>query len=465
MPDMYLDVDTAVTVPVNVLQLLDDTTFKDIEESIAYDESGMDLNWNFVTSAGVVSQTNVTPTTGGVYDWTHVGNGIYKIEIPASGGGSINNDTEGYGWFTGVCDGVLPWCGPRIGFRAAALNDALCDGGDLLDVNLTQIGGVAQSAADLKDFADTGYNPTTHVAQSDLVYIHGSALTEGTGGYLAAAFVKLFDVATPLLVASTVMRGTDSANTSKTGYTLTNLSDANAAKLEDMLDGTGATLTLSNNLEVDLVKIHGSALTETAGQLAARFSAFFDQAASTFSVNTALSSFKATTGLSLANGSIVAATFGADCITAAKIADNAFVAANFAASSLDGKGDWNTVTPDAAGVAPTAVEIQAEMEENGASILDTLRDDLADGGRLDLILDAILAMLDNARAEPSQGAPPVNPDAMTKLDYLFKAWRNKSDQDASTYQLYADDASTVDQKATVSEAAGTVTKGEVGTGP
>ena len=40
---------------------------------------------------------------------------------------------------------------------------------------------------------------------------------------------------------------------------------------------------------------------------------------------------------------------------------------------------------------PTAVEIQAEMEENGASILDTLRDDWADGGRLDLILDIIAA--------------------------------------------------------------------------
>ena len=33
---------------------------------------------------------------------------------------------------------------------------------DKLEVDLTQIGGVAQSATDLKDFADTGYNPTTH---------------------------------------------------------------------------------------------------------------------------------------------------------------------------------------------------------------------------------------------------------------------------------------------------------------
>jgi len=47
-------------------------------------------------------------------------------------------------------------------------------------------------------------------------------------------------------------------------------------------------------VEVDLVKIHGTALTETSGQLAGRFVDFFDQAAVTFSVATALSSFKAT---------------------------------------------------------------------------------------------------------------------------------------------------------------------------
>ncbi len=54
-------------------------------------------------------------------------------------------------------------------------------------------------------------------------------------------------------------------------------------------------------------------------------------------------------------------TLAADAITSAKIADNAFLAVNFAAGSLDSKGDWNTVTPDAAGVAPTAAEIETEV--------------------------------------------------------------------------------------------------------
>jgi len=38
-------------------------------------------------------------------------------------------------------------------------------------------------------------------------------LTETSAGYLTAAFKKLFDVASPTLVASDVMRGTDSAST------------------------------------------------------------------------------------------------------------------------------------------------------------------------------------------------------------------------------------------------------------
>ncbi len=128
MPDLWMDVDAALAeVPVNVLPLIDDTDFKTIEPSVAYNASGLALLWNFVTTAGAMTQTAVTPTTSGTYDWANQGNGLYSIEIPASGGASINNDTEGIGWFSGVATGVLPWRGPTIGFRAAGLNDKLID--------------------------------------------------------------------------------------------------------------------------------------------------------------------------------------------------------------------------------------------------------------------------------------------------------------------------------------------------
>jgi len=158
VPDLWVDVDTAVTVPVNIFPLTDDTDFKAIEASVAYNAAGMSLNWNFQTTAGGTTCVAVTPTTGGAYDWatTLAASGMYEIEIPASGGATINNDTEGVGWFTGVATGVLPWRGPTIGFRAAALNNALVDGATI-DVNVTAMAaGVVTATVIADDAIDAG---------------------------------------------------------------------------------------------------------------------------------------------------------------------------------------------------------------------------------------------------------------------------------------------------------------------
>lgn len=69
-----------------------------------------------------------------------------------------------------------------------------------------------------------------------------------------------------------------------------------------------------------------------------------------------------TRAVAISDGIIVAATLGGDCITAAKIADSAFVADNFAASSLNGKGDWNTTVPDAAGTVPVDGTLKVDIE-------------------------------------------------------------------------------------------------------
>ena len=122
-----IDVDAAVVLAVNLMPLIDDTDFKTRETAIVYNQAGMDLVWNFQTTAGVITQTAITPTTAGEYDWTNLGDGMYSIEMPASGGASINNDTEGTGWFTGICTGVLAWRSPQYVFRAASLNNLLVD--------------------------------------------------------------------------------------------------------------------------------------------------------------------------------------------------------------------------------------------------------------------------------------------------------------------------------------------------
>lgn len=148
MADIYIDVDVALTeLPVNKLPLVAKSDGITINAAVAYNAAGMDLNWNFIASNGSYTHTNVIPTTAGAHDWVAAGNGIYTIEIPTAAG-TINNDTEGYGWFTGETTAEAPWCSPIYCFRAATLNDAYCDGGDLPDVNVTHITDVAQTGND-----------------------------------------------------------------------------------------------------------------------------------------------------------------------------------------------------------------------------------------------------------------------------------------------------------------------------
>ncbi len=68
-------------------------------------------------------------------------------------------------------------------------------------------------------------------------------------------------------------------------------------------------------------------------------------------------------------------------------------------------------------------------------------------------------------AEPGQEAPGATVSIIKKIGYLYKAWRNKVTQTATTFSLFNDDAATVDQKATVSDDATTFTKSEIGSGP
>ena len=196
-------------------------------------------------------------------------------------------------------------------------------------------------------------------------------------------------------------------------------------------------------------------------------------------------------------------------LAAANIASDAFTAAKFAASSLNGKGDWNI---GKTGYALSAAGVQAIWDaltsalttvgSIGKLLVDNINATISSrsshsaadvwssatrtltaatnitstggatvpqtGDSFALVsteVAQILALLDDPRSEPGQGAPPVNPDLATKIDYLYKAWRNKKTQTSSEQKLFADDATTVDQKASVSDDGTTLTVGEVATGP
>src|SRR3990172_7391254 len=220
MPDIFVDVDTDVILPVNILPLLDDTDFKSIETAVDYNSAGLAVTWNFVTAAGVVTGNAITPTTGGVFDWSEpiADKGMYAIEMPASGAAAgSNNDREGVGWFTGVATGVLPWRGPTIGFRRAALNDLFMDGGtastnleDFFDgtgyaggaakltVNTVQVNGTSQTAGDIPALVTTVDTvvdailvDTGTTLETDLDAIIAAVITNAAGVDIAADIIAV----------------------------------------------------------------------------------------------------------------------------------------------------------------------------------------------------------------------------------------------------------------------------------
>lgn len=207
----YKPVDTAIVFLVG--PAIDDSDFKSLEEAIAYDAAGMDVSLIVEKTDGTSAVTAITLTTGGTSDWTHKDGGYYEIEVTAA-----QNAEEGTAYIRGVCTGVLPFESAHVNIVPANVYNSLIKGTDTLQADVTQwLGSAAEP-----------------VVEVDVTHIHGTAITETVGGYLAAGFTKLFDVATPLLVASDVMRGTDGANatTPPTVIAIRQEIDANSTRLD-----------------------------------------------------------------------------------------------------------------------------------------------------------------------------------------------------------------------------------------
>lgn len=127
-----------------------------------------------------------------------------------------------------------------------------------------------------------------------------------------------------------------------------------------------------------------------------------------------------------------------------------------------------TLPSDVGGTFDPAMDSQEALQEVTATITAKLpsSDYLAgssnaDGSIKDQVVDALNT---DTYAEPGQGAPPATASIVAKIGYLYKAWRNKKTQTSSDFTLYADDGTTADQQATVSDDGTTTTIGEMGTG-
>jgi len=128
---------------------------------------------------------------------------------------------------------------------------------------------------------------------------------------------------------------------------------------------------------------------------------------------------------------------------------------------------------------------------------DMLQADWVNGGRLDLIIDAILAdtnelqtddtpaaiaalndlsaanvnaevvdvLETDTHAEPGQGVPPATTSLKNKIGYLYKVWRNKRTGTNAQKSFYDDAGAVIDHKRTISDGGATYSETEILSGP
>ncbi len=157
----YLKQSTAKTLRFG--PFLDETDGKTAEIALTISQADILLS----KDGGAFAQSN--DASGATKDASD--NGWYYLQLNAT-------DTATLGPLTVAIheSGALPvW--REFMVVTANVYDTLCST-DILQSDLTQIGGVAQSATDLKDFADAGYDPATNKVQGVVL---ADTLTTYTG--------------------------------------------------------------------------------------------------------------------------------------------------------------------------------------------------------------------------------------------------------------------------------------------
>lgn len=188
----YLKQSTAVTLKIG--PFLDETDGKTAETGLTIAQADVRLSKN---GADIAQKTESTSCT-------HDELGVYGCPVDATDTGTLGRLQL---WVHE--SGALPVFHEYM-VVTANFYDSICST-DTLQADLTQIGGVTQSATDLKDFADAGYNPSTNKV---------------TG-------VLLTDTCT----TNTDMVGTNSAALAATALTDATWTDAKAAFLDASIAG------------------------------------------------------------------------------------------------------------------------------------------------------------------------------------------------------------------------------------
>jgi hypothetical protein len=349
--------------------------------------SGLSLEGG-ATGAGLMAFGGVA---GGYFYGVTNGHGIQAIG--AGSGNDVNGDIQGN--------------------LSGSVNSVTTE----VTADVTKIGGDAQSATDLKDFVDSGYDPATNKVQ-------GVVLTDTVTTY--------------------------TGNTPQTGDSFARLgAPAGASVSADV----AAIKSDTADILVDTAVIGAAG----AGLTAIPWNAAWDVEVES-EVTDALNVYDPPTNTEMEARTLISASY----------------ATSSALATVDGIVDDILVD--------TGTTLPATLSGMSGATFDTATDSLealrnrgdsawitATGfSTLDAAAvnaEVVDALSTDTYAEPGQGAPGTTISLAAKINYLYKAWRNKSTQTSTTYSLYDDAGSTVDQKATTSDNGTTFTREEIASGP
>jgi hypothetical protein len=399
---------TAATVVVG--PFVDDTDGKTAETGLTISQADIRLSKN----GGAFAQSN--DASGA----THMEDGYYGVPLDAT-------DTNTLGRLTVAVSegGALPVYREFM-VVPANVHDSLVAGTDTLEADLTQMGGTAQSATDLKDFADSGYDPSTHKVETVKTADTCATNTDMRGtdnALLAASAPANFG---DLAITASSGRVTVGANNDKTGYSVSGaVTDLDT--LQSNLRGPlGAGIDLTKLAQKDTGGSYDpdtdslEALAESSAPTAATIAdAVWEEAIADHS-GTAGSTAEALGNASSAGdpwGTALPGAYGAG--TAGRILGDNLDAAVSTRSTLTAQGVWEYVNR-------TLTDFGTLVSDIWSAVARTLT-----AGTKDAEIDAIKAKTDT-----------VNwPDITDLKDEALGKW--VLDHQANTLTLYRTDGVTV----------------------
>jgi len=517
------------------LQIIDSTAGTP-ETGVLYNTAGMDLWYRreFEVKTSITEATLAALTTahadGGFLE---IGNGAYRLDLPDDAVDTAGSSTfvEVGGTVTGmiVIGGTVelvlynPQDTVRLGLTAlpnaaadAAGGLAISDAGGLdldamntnvsdietqvgtagagltaiptQDANLVQIGGVAQSATDLKDFADAGYDPATNKVQGVVLVDTTTTNTDMVAAAPTAAAVAdaVLDEALSGHVAAGSL-GKAVADTETDAAAV--LDDTGTAGVVIAAAQTVATVTdVTNQVTADATAINGDAT--AAANLAnvwANLDTQINVASATGSTivfdDAAMSAVD-----DFYNGMAVFVYGGTGAGQQRRVDDytgatkTATVSPNWATNPdatsdvivMVGPGDLAGTAPTAAAVADAVWDEALSGHVVAGSAGKSLADTEADTNELQTDdVPALIAALNDPTsaavatavwastdfADPA-AVPAWSADAAALLSWVVQQHRNRIKTTATTATAYQDDATTAVGTSTVSDDTTTFERGE-----